>query len=117
MKNRLLISAVCAAAISICAVPPMKAQRGGGAGADATPIPQLSFHLDENFFNYPANTIVGRISGIAVGPKGNIVALNRGYHPVQEFTSEGTFVRSWGEGSTMFVGAHAVRFDPQGNLW
>ena len=71
----------------------------------------------ENFFHYPANSIVGRVSGIAVGPTGNIVALNRGYHPVLEFKSDGTFVRSWGEGSTMFVGAHAVRFDPQGNLW
>ena len=34
-----------------------------------------------------------------------------------EFKSDGTFVRSWGEGSTMFIGAHSVRFDPQGNLW
>ena len=114
MKKRFLMSAVFAAAVSVCAVASMNAQRGGG---DAASIPQLSYKLDENFFNYPANSIVGRISGIAVGPKGNIVALNRGYHPVQEFTSEGTFVRSWGEGSTMFVGAHAVRFDPQGNLW
>jgi hypothetical protein len=114
MKKRFLMSTVCAAAISLCAVAPMNAQRGGG---DAASIPQLPFHLVEDFFNYPANSIVGRISGIAVGPKGNIVALNRGYHPVQEFTSEGSFVRSWGEGSTMFVGAHAVRFDPQGNLW
>src|SRR5260370_41447232 len=49
--------------------------------------------------------------------RGNIVTLNRGYLPVLEFKSDGSFVRSWGEGSTMFVGAHVVRFDPQGNLW
>jgi hypothetical protein len=115
MKKCFLILALCAAAISLCAVAPVNAQGRGGAAAAS--IPQLSYKLDENFFNYPANTIVGRVSGIAVGPKGNIVALNRGYHPVQEFSSEGTLVRSWGEGSTMFVGAHAVRFDPQGNLW
>src|SRR6266849_10748288 len=102
MKKRILMSAVCAAAISICAVAPMNGQ---GGGESAAPIPQLPFHLVENFFHYPANSIVGRVSGIAVGPKGNIVALNRGYHPVQEFTSEGSFVRSWGEGSGMFVGA------------
>jgi DNA-binding beta-propeller fold protein YncE len=61
---------------------------------------------------------VGRTTGVAINPKtGNIVTLNRGYHPVLEFKSDGTFVRSWGEGSTMFVGAHVVRFDPQGNLW
>jgi DNA-binding beta-propeller fold protein YncE len=34
-----------------------------------------------------------------------------------EFKPDGSFVRSWGEGSTMFVGAHSLRFDPQGNLW
>src|SRR5258708_10036917 len=114
MKKRFLMSAVCAAAIWICAVAPMNAQ---GGGESAAPMPQLPFHLVENFFHYPPNSVVGRVSGIAVGPKGNIVALNRGYHPVLEFRSDGTFVRSWGEGSGMFVGAHAVRFDPQGNLW
>jgi hypothetical protein len=114
MKKRFLMSAVCAAAISIWAVAPMNAQ---GGGESAAPIPQLSFHLVENFFHYPANSVVGRVSGIAVAPTGNIVALNRGYHPVLEFKSDGNFVRSWGEGSGMFVGAHALRFDPQGNLW
>src|SRR6202047_352579 len=113
MNKRFLISAVGVAGISLCAVAPMKAQGGG----DAASIPQLPFHLVEDFFHYPANSIVGRVSGIAVGPRGNIVALNRGYHPVMEFTSEGSFVRSWGEGSGMFVGAHSVRFDLQGNLW
>ena len=114
MKKRFLMSAVCAAAISLCAVAPMNAQGGGGGAA---PIPQLPFHLMENFFHYPANFVVGRMSSIAVGPTGNIVALNRGYHPVLEFKPDGTFVRSWGEGSGMFAGAHQVRFDPQGNLW
>ena len=94
-----------------------RADERAGRREDAAPIPQLPFHLVENFFHYPANSVVGRVSGIAVGPTGNIVALNRGYHPVLEFKSDGTFVRSWGEGSTMFVGAHALRFDPQGNLW
>ena len=122
MKKCLLVSAVCAAMISLCAVALMNAQgegdnAQGGRGAGAA-IPQLPFHLVENFFHYPANSVVGRTTGVAINPKtGNIVTLNRGYHPVLEFKSDGTFVRSWGEGSTMFVGAHVVRFDPQGNLW
>src|SRR5712692_7039071 len=118
MKKYFLMTAVCAAAISLCAVALMNAQgegenaRGGGAA-----IPQLPFHLVENVFHYPANSVVGRTTGVAINPKtGNIVTLNRGYHPVLEFKSDGSFVRSWGEGSTMFVGAHVVRFDPQGNL-
>jgi streptogramin lyase len=114
VKKRFLMSAVCVAAILLSSVVPVNAQRGG---ADTSSLPQLSFRLVENFYHYPANSIVGRVSGIAVGPKGQIVALNRGYHPVLEFTQDGTFVRSWGEGSTMFAGAHTLRFDPQGNLW
>src|ERR1700719_4302072 len=122
MKKYFLVTAAFAVAISLCGVALMKGQgegdkAQGGRGAGAA-IPQLPFHLVENFFHYPANSVVGRTTGVAINPKtGNIVTLNRGYHPVLEFKSDGSFVRSWGEGSTMFVGAHVVRFDPQGNLW
>jgi DNA-binding beta-propeller fold protein YncE len=112
MNKRFWLSAICAAVSLLQIVVSINAQSGGAA-----PLAQLSFHLVENFFHYPANSIVGRVSGIAVGPTGNIIALNRGYHPVLEFKPDGTFVRSWGEGSTMFAGAHTVRFDREGNLW
>jgi len=100
------------AAIFLSTVAPAMAQGQGEA-----PIPQLNYHLDENFFHYPPNSVLGRATGVAVAPNGNVVTLNRGYRPVMEFTSDGKFVRAWGEGSTMFAGAHVVRFDPQGNLW
>src|SRR6202140_4658338 len=118
MNKCFLMSAVCAAAILLSVVAPLKAQdEGGGAPSAGPAIPQLPFHLVSGFFKEPPHSIVGRVSGIAVAPNGNFVTLNRGYHPVQEYKSDGSFVRSWGEGSTMFVGAHAVRYDPQGNLW
>ena len=106
-KTHLLTSALCGAAMALCFVTPGNAQddQDGGRGA-AAPVPQMPFHLVEDFFHYPAHSVIGRVSGIAVGPNGNIVALNRGYHPVLEFKPDGTFYRSWGEGSTMFVGAH-----------
>ena len=113
MKKHFLMSALCAVAALLGAVALVNAQGRGGAAA----IPQLPFHLVENFFQYPAHSILGRVSGITVGPTGTIVTLNRGYHPVMEFKPDGTFLRSWGEGSGMFTGAHQVRFDPQGNLW
>ena len=114
MKRNFVIPASCAVSISLCVVAAMHAQEGG---AGAPPIPRLPFRLVENFFHYPAYSIVGRVSGIAVAPNGAIVVLNRGHHPMMEFKSDGTFVRSWGEGSKMFEGAHTVRFDLQGNLW
>ena len=117
MKLRLLMSGFCAAAMSLGGLSGAAAQEGGGGGASAGPtISQLGFHLVENFFHYPAHFTIGRLSGIAVGPKGNIVTLNRGYHPVMEFKADGTFTGSWGEGSGMFEGAHVIRFNPQGNL-
>jgi hypothetical protein len=81
MKKCFLTLAFCAAAISLCAVVLMNAQGEGenaqGRGAAAT-IPQLPFHLVENFFHYPANSVVGRTTGVAINPKtGNIVTLNR----------------------------------------
>jgi DNA-binding beta-propeller fold protein YncE len=79
--------------------------------------PQLPFHAVDGFFHYPAHYVLGRMSGVAAGPAGRIVALNRGYHPVLEFKPDGSFLSSWGEGSKMFEGAHNVRFDRQGNLW
>jgi sugar lactone lactonase YvrE len=115
MKTRFLLSVVCAAAVALSGVTAMRAQdREGG---NAAPIPQLAFQPVDNFFHYPANSVIGRVSGIAVGPNGQIVGLNRGYHPALEWKSDGTFTRTWGEGSKMFDGAHTVRFDKQGNLW
>src|SRR6478672_1636792 len=113
MKKRVLVSMVSALAVATCIVTKMHAQEAPAA----PPIPVLSFRLVENFFRYPAYSVIGRLSGVAVGPNGNILALNRGYHPVLEFKSDGTFVRTWGEGSKMFEGAHSLRFDPRGNLW
>ena len=113
MKKRFLMSVVGAAAISVCAGAVMSAQGGNGGAA----IPELPFQFVKDYFSYPANLVLGRLSGVDVGPSGMIVALNRGAHPVLEFNADGTFIRSWGEGSDMFDGAHVVRFDKEGNLW
>jgi hypothetical protein len=113
MKKRFFVSAVVAVTIAVCAFNTMHAQ-DGPAGP---PIPPLSFHVVDNFFHYPAYSVIGRLSGVAVAPNGNVVALNRGYHPVLEFKSDGSFVRTWGEGSRMFEGATSLRFDRQGDLW
>ena len=112
MTKRVLVSMVSALAVTTCIDTTMHGQE-----APAPPIPALSFKLVENFFRYPAYSVIGRLSGVAVGPNGNILALNRGYHPVLEFNPDGSFVRTWGEGSRMFEGAHSLRFDPRGDLW
>jgi DNA-binding beta-propeller fold protein YncE len=118
IKTFSLTSGICAAAIALCMVTPARAQQDeGNGGRAAMPARQLPFHPVDGFFHYPAHYVLGRMSGVAVGPAGKIVALNRGYHPVLEFKPDGTFLGSWGEGSRMFEGAHNVRFDRQGDLW
>ena len=55
--------------------------------------------------------------GVALNSKGHIFILNRGNYPLLEFTPEGKFVRTYGEGSPIFHAAHSVRFDAQDNMW
>jgi DNA-binding beta-propeller fold protein YncE len=114
-KFKLLVMTITAMVIAASAIP-AQAQQGAGLEA-ATAIPELPFKLVEGFFHYPAHYDLSRMAAIAIGPKGQIVTVNRGNHPVLEFKPDGTFAGSWGEGSKLFEGAHVVRFDPQGNLW
>jgi hypothetical protein len=84
--------------------------------------------------------------GVAVDSRGHVLVLHRGAHPILEFESGGKFVRSWGDGmfsegkvvtvpasdrapgasgySAVYgpagcdsCGAHAIRVDPEGNIW
>jgi DNA-binding beta-propeller fold protein YncE len=55
------------------------------------------------------------MSGIAIGPDGNIWTFNRGKIPVQVYTPEGKLVKFWGEG--LFKNPHSIRFDSTGKLW
>src|SRR5207244_876484 len=76
-------------------------QRGrGNAAAD---LPALPYKLVEwptlpiSAAGVPAgpwNFI--QVASVAVTPRGTILVLHRGAHPLLEFESTGTFVRSWG---------------------
>ena len=55
-------SGPCTAAIAVVGLSTLHAQDG----AAGVPIPTLPFHLVENFFHYPAYSVIGRLSGVAV---------------------------------------------------
>ncbi len=88
----------------------------------------------------------GQVAAVATTKSGNILVLHSGAHPIMEFSSGGTFVRSWGDGlisegkvvqiaphdrvaggsgytavygpaGCYACGAHSVRVDPEGNIW
>ena len=88
----------------------------------------------------------GQVVAVAAEARGHILVLHRGAHPIMEFDSGGTFLRSWGDGlisegkvvriaprdrvaggsgytavygpaGCYSCGAHSVRVDPEGNIW
>ncbi len=121
-------------------------------GASDTGVGQGQYTLVE--WPAPATSAAGfpspwnliQASAVAMGPKGTVLVLHRGAHPVLEFDTAGKFIRSWGDGlfsegkvagipknnwapdrsrySAVYgpagctsCGAHSIRVDPQGNIW
>ncbi len=57
----------------------------------------------------------GWVSGIAIDGEKQVWIFNRGPDPVQVYTTEGKFVRTWGK--DRFKDAHQLRVGPEGNIW
>lgn len=57
----------------------------------------------------------GWVSGLAVDAGDHVWFVRKGPDPVQCYTSDGQFVRSWGKG--LFDQPHHLRIDPEGNIW
>ncbi len=64
-----------------------------------------------------AGVTMGMVSWVASAPDGTVYLLQRGdtADPVIAVDRAGTVVRSWGKG--LYVMPHAIRVDPQGNVW
>jgi len=87
-----------------------------------------------------------QVAGVSVDAQGHVLVLHRGAYPILEFESNGKLVRSWGDrifsegrvgpiamndrvaGRAVFsavygppgcvaCGAHAIRVDPEHNIW
>src|SRR4051794_15809084 len=93
-----LLFALCVAA-SLVAVP--GAQSGRSNAGD---VPRLPYKLVDwptrltSAAGAPADWNFIQVASVAVTPRGTILVLHRGAHPLIEFDSTGTFVRSWGDG-------------------
>lgn len=57
----------------------------------------------------------GWVSGLAVDAKDQVWFFRRGPDPVQVYTAEGDFVRTWGK--DQFINPHHLRIDHEGNIW
>ena len=88
------------------------------ARAKAANVPEIPFDSAPNFLKLPPNLYLGEGIGVATNSKGHIFVYTRSQATrLFEFDSKGDFVREIGEGLYGFAFAHAVRVDPQDNVW
>ena len=81
-------------------------------------VPEIPFESVPNFLKLPPNLFLGEGIGIASNSKGHVFVYTRSQRTrLFEFDQTGSFVREIGEGLYGFVFAHAVRVDPQDNIW
>jgi hypothetical protein len=88
------------------------------ARAKAQNVPEIPYESVPNFLKLPANLYLGEGIGVATNSKGHIFVYTRSQSTrLFEFDQKGTFVREIGDGLYGFMFAHAVRVDPQDNIW
>jgi len=57
----------------------------------------------------------GWVSGMAIDAEDQVWFFRKGPDPVQVYTAEGDFVRTWGK--DQFINPHHLRIDHEGNVW
>jgi DNA-binding beta-propeller fold protein YncE len=88
------------------------------ARAKAQNVPEIAFDSVPNFLKMPPNLYLGEGIGVATNSKGHIFVYTRSQATrLFEFDQKGNYVREIGEGLYGFAFAHAVRVDPQDNIW
>ena len=112
-------------AVLACAVPQFAQTPAEGltqaqlnARAKAQNVPEIPFDSAPNFLKLPVNLYLGEGIGVATNSKGHIFVYTRSQATrLFEFDAKGTYVREIGEGLYGFAFAHAVRVDPEDNIW
>src|SRR5881396_1786292 len=86
--------------------------------AKAENVPEIPIASVPNFFKLPPDLYFGEGIGIATNSKGHVFVYHRsGDTRLFEFDEKGNYTREWGVGLYSSEFAHAVRVDPQDNVW
>jgi DNA-binding beta-propeller fold protein YncE len=90
-------------------------------------VPEIPYESVPNFIKLPADLYLGEVSGIAVNSKKHIFVFSRGNTTgpaygataaqLLEFGPDGKFIREIGKNLYAWSYAHAVRIDPEDNIW
>lgn len=73
------------------------------------------YHALDTWPQLPAGMELGQVSGVELDARGNVWVIHRADPPILEFDASGKLLKSFGAG--MFVQAHSLHFDRDGNLW
>jgi hypothetical protein len=88
------------------------------ARAKARNVPEIPIESVPNFLKFPPNLYLGEAIGVATNSKGHVFVYTRSQETrLFEFDAKGNYLREIGEGLYGLVFAHAVRVDPQDNVW
>ena len=111
--KRCLTAGALAAGLLLAAAPSFAQSK-----AKAQNVPEIPFESVPNFLKFPPNIYLGEGIGVATNSKGHVFVYTRsGDTRLFEFDQNGAFVREIGQGLYGFAFAHAVRVDPQDNIW
>src|ERR1700753_3220959 len=90
-------------------------------------VPTINFESVATPLKLPTNMYFGEVSGVAVNSKGHVFVLSRGNTSgpayaaaaaqLLEFDANGKYVREIGKNLYAWSFAHAVKIDPQDNIW
>lgn len=76
---------------------------------------EFTYEVDFDWARLPAGWSFHEVVDVAVDPADRVYVFCRGEHPLMVFESDGTFIRSWGEG--LFVRPHGITIGPDGSLY
>ena len=125
--KRLCLVGVLLSTVSLLALgpAPQQASQSGltqaqlNARAKAQGVPEIPYESVPNFLKLPAGLYLGEGIGVARNSKGHVFVYTRSGESSRlfHFDQNGNFVREIGRGLYGFAMAHAVRVDPQDNIW
>lgn len=90
-------------------------------------VPEIKFHAQTDFLQLPPDLYLGEAAGVAVNSHGHVFVLSRGNTTgpaygaaaaqLLEFDADGKFVREIGHNLYAWSFGHAVKVDPEDNIW